>query len=316
MLDLTAFMQEALAPRVAGQTLVRYPAILYEIYQPDHYPATGAMFDPANAVERFSEVSMVWLGHSYRKLVLSRGAIGKHITGEFNGCSVTFSNVGPDNSKPMSAFVLSNDISGLRLVIRYVDIERSHTLADSVILYVGRLRDPDTTSDEECVIPSKEELGSILHEIPRREFRPDDPLGREANDPLFEGIRSNSRTGLSFYTEKVTKRFLGFLWHVTKDQMRSNQFSAENDGHLGDAMPWINGRCQMEGIPISWVDEGKIIRGLYIFAGSRVDAIENLQCVTEGFTFQAPPDGPATTIIALGDPGGTLTNAAMDPSFK
>lgn len=306
MQDLTLNMELALRMQTAAdQTSVfRQPVQLYEVYPADHYPAPGEKFDPANALFLFADADIVWLGRQYREQVLSRGEISRHITAEFNGVNVTFANA----DRYMSGFVLNNDVEGLRLVVRYIDRQWSTTLADSVPMYVGRLGETDELDGEECSIPSKQDLGSIAHEIPRRKFSRDDPFGRSPNNPLFEGIRFQVNQGVSYYSEKVDKRFLIFFTKK-KSVLRSLQWSSQDNIHDGETMPYIFGRCQMELVNIVAQDEGYYVIGVYVAAGHKIWAITEVKCQTEGFSIvaQGTPH--------LGDPGGTGTNATLVDRF-
>jgi hypothetical protein len=309
MYDLTLNMQSALQMRTAQNLVVhREPVILYEIYPSDYYPPLGGQFDPADAVKRYSEVERSWLGLDYDRLVTEKSDIGKHIGSEFNGCNVTFTNIGEDGAKPMSAFVLGNNISRMRLVVRYTDRSKSVSLEDSVIMYVGRLEPADAVSSDNAVLTSKETLGSSEHQVPRRHFSKDDEFGRSPNDPEFEGIRSVANRGTGYYDATVPKKFLG-ITIGSKTERRSRQWSSENDAHEGETMPYIDGRCQMELIPIVWQDEGYIIITIYVGAGHKIWDWTDVQVHTEGYRFQAA--GP----ISLGDPGGTGTNAVISARF-
>src|SRR5262245_45615760 len=176
MQTVTAAMQTALVMRSATSlaTVNRQPLWLYEIYPRDYFPAENGAFDPTDAVALFAEVGVTAWSHVYRRQVLSRDAVRRFFGEQINNVSVTFANA--DNY--MSAFVLANNIEGMRLVIRYADRQYSATLADSSVIFVGRIEPPRQLDEEQCVISAAQEIGNKQVQVPRRTFSVLDPDGR------------------------------------------------------------------------------------------------------------------------------------------
>lgn len=305
MQEVSTPMLTALAMRSASSlaTINRRPAWLYELYPRDYYPDPDGDFDPAEATALFAEVGGInWLGNDYRRQVLSRGSIGRYFSGQFNSVSVTLDNA----ELYMSAFVIANNVESLRLVIRYIDLDQSDTLTDSIVCFVGRLEKPRVLDEESCELSAVQELGSVNVEAPRRTYSATDPDGRSPADPRFHGFKFTPQTGLFQYPSTVTKRTLLFFVKK-KTVLATGQWSSQDNINEGQALPAILGRVQIELTPILWADTGSLVKALWVAAGEKVSDIVNITNRTGGFLSQITKH--------LGDPGGTGTNAFPDPLF-
>lgn len=312
---ISAPLQASLALRTGSASVSRVRAFLFELYSSDYLPAEGGDFDPADAIALWGRAGITWLGRDYRRAVVSHGDITRFLTSQFNSVSMTLDNEDSGSGGFMSQFVVSNEVEGLRLVIRMIDPTIvSPTLADSIVLAVNRLDRPTSLDTETCSEGARQDLASIDHEIPKRTFSPFDPNGRSADDPLYEGFQFAPTTG--FFNVYSTVRSGGFLGLFSHNRLVANnqQFSSEQGTNANQVVPLIFGRCQMEMIPAYWADIGFYIAGLWVVAGHKVSAIKDIKVQTDGF--QIGPGGWTPTIIAahthLGDLGGTGTNATAD----
>jgi hypothetical protein len=299
----------------------RRGTVLYEIYPYDYYPAKGEGFDPVNAVPfsyrnqkgetksavtLFSEVGVVWMGRTYDERVLSRSAISRFISSDFNRCDLTFAN----GDLMFSGLVLNQEVEGMRLVIRYVDQSLPGVLSNSIVIFVGRLEKPSSVTETVCAISAAQDLATINYEIPKRTFSSQDPEGRSPGDLEYEGFQFTAQHGAFKTLEVVTKRFLGFFTKK-KTVEHSQQWSTEEGTSQDQVVPLIFGRTQMELIPVLWADTGFFIVALWVAAGHKISAITNIICQTAGFIGPSDPD----VITHLGDVGGTGTNATVDSHF-
>lgn len=307
MQTISASMGTVLRQRTAASpaTIVRKPVLLFELYASDHFPDASG-FNPVNAVQRFAGTGITWLGHTYRRQLLSHSDISRFMSGEFNGVDMTYANA----DLFMSGFVLTQEVEGLRLVVRYIERAASTTLADSVVLYVGRLKRPDGLDEEQCEIGSQQELASVNWEVPRRTFSPQDLLGRSPFDPLFEGFKFNAASGFFRIATTTTER--RFFFFTRRRTTYSNvQWSSESNVSRDQVVPLIFGRCQMELIPMLWADVGFRFYALLAAAGHKVWEIGDV--IVQGGGFVGPTQAHVNR--HLGHPGGTGTNASVDGYF-
>src|SRR5437660_6599274 len=107
------------AQRGAGRLLV------FEVYPSAYYPAEDGPFDPTNAVALWADHAFTWCGFSYTRRVLDHDDISRFFSSQFNDTSLTLAN----NDLVMSTFVLQNNVAGMRLVIRYVNLEITQLLS-------------------------------------------------------------------------------------------------------------------------------------------------------------------------------------------
>lgn len=309
MQTLSSNMITALVPRVAATDAIsRNRTLLWEVYAADYFPS-GSGFDPADAIVLWGSSEVTWQGHDYQRRIVSHSAIEQFIDGKFNNVTLTIENA----DRYLSAFIVSSNVNGMRLVARYINIDLSTALGDSVVCFVGRLEAPTGDLDrEQGDLTAKEELASLDIEIPRRTVTPEDPEGRSPNDPLFQGFLFNARpSSVKFVETETSRKFLIFL--KKKDIVKYNQWSSvsETDGAV---VPLVGGRVQRQGLPVFWTDIGFYIIGIWVYSGHKVTSITNFQLPDPNYVFYGPW---ATEVhkqlhVHLGDPGGTGTNATAD----
>lgn len=305
MQSISAPMQTALALRTTSPTVNRQPVVVVEFYAHDYVPSPA--YDPADAFALFTSASITWLGNTYRRQLSSHGNISKYLTGQFNNVSLGFNN----NELYMSALIVANEIEGMQVVVRYIDRTLSATLADSVVLFSSRAERPDSLDELQCSIDAKQEMGSILHEIPKRTFSPIDPEGRSPADPLYEGFKFNPITVSVQVSNLVTKRFFFNLIPKLVQAPITKQWSSEDGSSRDTVVPLVFGQAQVELVPLLWADTGFRFNALMCAAGHKVSYIGPVTVVNPGFV------GPFQEHVTrhLGDPGGTGTNAEVDPYF-
>lgn len=313
----TSPMQTALAMRssTALASISRQPVLLTEIYPLDYFPAAGSGFDPANALALFSEVGITWLGRQYARYINSRGDVSRYITTQFNSVTLNFAN----NDLYMSAFVIAHDIEGYRVVLRYIDRAQSATLADSIVIAVNRLKRPTTLNEEQCTLDSQQELGSVNWDVPRRTFSAQDPNGRSASDPSYEGFQFSTIQGVTHYSTVVNKRYLLFF-SKKKLVISSQQWTSEEGTTQDQIVPLVFGRCQLELLPVLWADVGYFVAGLFVAAGHKVTSITTITVQSPNFLVNTDgtkifpeayfngADNNGYSRRHLGDPGGYGTN--------
>src|SRR5690242_8604695 len=96
---------------------------VYELYSPFYVPfseSSTLSFDPRSAVKRFSgeSVAFTWGDDTitYERQVVDGPSISKHKGKEFDTVTLKLSNV----DRSVAAWVLSEKVQGLRLVIRVI----------------------------------------------------------------------------------------------------------------------------------------------------------------------------------------------------
>lgn len=159
-----------------------------EFYEYSYVPNATFGFDPSQAVQIFATeaapFNYVTVGHvqvAYLKAVLSVSSLSRSIGKQSNSVTVRISNIDkqdPPVEQPLATFVLSNDIEGMRMVIRL--LSRSHLLdtvgTSSWVLFVGKCQRQDGFDRREGTITAKQDLGQIEAVIPPWIFQKDCPL--------------------------------------------------------------------------------------------------------------------------------------------
>lgn len=284
---------------------------LVEFYPYDVEPGAGG-FDPDLAVARYSAVGGVqWAGHSYTKQFTGRSEIARSMGPEFNNASITFSNV----NRAMAAFVLSNNVEGMRMVVRTVSRSLAPSSHASLVLFTGRIQRPAQINKKVCTINAKQDAAFISHEVPWRKLQPQCPvefkgvecLGGQTlaeksaayqaatkcdfsheqcaaygNTDKFQGFRVFTITGNYRYVhvETVTsRRLFGLLGSKTEQiaQWRDGQWSSEDQTPYGSAVPVALGRVQAEGIPVEFADVGGAVKARYVFSEGPIDSFGSLK---------------------------------------
>lgn len=228
---------------------------LVEIYAADYaIPATG--FDPDDAERRFCGVQgFTFLGLAYEREYVDRGDAQRFVGKKENACTCNFSNV----SRTLADYVQSNDIEGKLLVIRCVDLT-STVLADSTVVFWGRLERPGDVGDTTGSLTVTQRYGPLNLKFPRRTYGPNDSKGRAPNDPLFEGFRFTPTAVTVQWTTREKRPGWGSLIGLTTKVRHSFQASTHTDASAERVVPDGFGRVQLYGDFLATVDTGNGIR--------------------------------------------------------
>lgn len=289
---------------------VQRPDVLVELYENDALPGVDG-FDPDDAILRLADKDTTFLGNSYtRRLVGRMPTINRTITEKFNSVSLTLDNPEePPNSKirPMAAFLLTNPVEGMFIVIRLVSrAVTATTLADSFVLFTGKCEKPYDAEDNKITISAKQYIGSVDEQIPWRQFDPEDEEGTASDDPLFEGFLYSPRTGVVTFNERVRRGgFLGMLG-FKKTVTNTLQFTSHQGVEIEKFVPVVLGRAQVQFLPVAFIDVGGQINCIYCISEGPIKTIFDPRVITSGFQFASERDNnPEVDQFRFGYPGGT-----------
>jgi len=228
---------------------------LIEIYAHDYLPGAGG-FDPAAAEERFGGVEgFTFLGLAYQREYVGRNEVQRLFGKQENNVNADFSNV----SRVLAAYVQSNDVSGKWLVVRTLSPLSSTVLADSIVLFCGRLEKPGDLGDTNGSLPAKQSFGPVNLQFPPRTFSPNDKLNRDPADPKFEGFRFTPMQATVLWTTRERRPGFGGLIGLTKKIRHSLQASSQSDVAADMAVPDAFGRVQMYVFHLAALDIGGAI---------------------------------------------------------
>lgn len=152
---------------------------LIEFYEATYVPNANHGFQPMDAVARYAtetctyKHSVVDTAEDYLREALSMPTLTRNLGKQSNSCTIRFSNV----SRRLATFVLTNDVEGMRMVIRVVS--RSQLLAETEsgwVLFVGKCGPPQGFDRKDASITAKQDLGQIEAQIPPRVFQKTCPL--------------------------------------------------------------------------------------------------------------------------------------------
>lgn len=291
---------------------VQRPNVLVELYPSTALPGDDG-FDPADATFRVADASgITFLGQSYSRYLEedSIRIIHRTITPKFNSVSIDLANpeIPPaSKNRPVAAFLLSNPIEGMFCVIRLISRAVTiSTLADSFVVFTGKCEKPYDSQKATITISAKQYVGSTEEEVPWRTFSPEDELGTDPDDPLFEGFPFTPRTGSNTYRERVRRGgflgLLGFKKTVTSTLPFTNHQGVEVD----TPVPLILGRAQIQFKIVSYIDVGGQINVIYNAGEGPIKAFFDLRCITSGFRFASIADNnPDADQFRYGYAGGT-----------
>lgn len=289
-------------------------AIVCETYSADAIPSADG-FDPVDALDCFAAVDgITFRGQTYKRLVKKFGSIKRTITKEINNASVTFSNV----SREISDFEFTTGFEGLILVIRLISQSRSTALTDSQILFAGRCEKPDSGDKDALTVQAKFVIGSMNVNVPRRKYGPEDHKGRVPSDPEFEGFIFTPRYGTTSYS--VRKRnpwgalfgVVGFFL-LKKTVKKTLQWSSYSDIDANNPVAEVFGRAQVQGVHLTYTDEGAELHGRTAFCEGEIEDITNYRSTDDTLplfdTYQLM--GLAGTLNGPDDPGWGGTTGAV-----
>lgn len=174
MFDVTDFLEDLLRTRARDLVYV------YEFYDYSYVPFAEpgvVSFDPRQAVKRFAgqSVSFDLDGDTvtYQRQVVDGPSLSKTIGKKFDTASIQLSNV----DRTTAAWILSNKIQGMRMVIRMIPLSApsgggaASCFGHSIIRFVGRVNKPDDFNRQSGTISAAQDLGSIEVQIPPRIYQ-------------------------------------------------------------------------------------------------------------------------------------------------
>lgn len=248
----------------------------FEFYASDAVPgATG--FDPNDALETFSTQTITWDGIAYRREITSRGDVVRNMGEKINNVTLNFSNI----SRYAATWAQTTTIEGLICVIRTVV---PSVTDDSLVIFVGRCDKPSDIDKQKFTLAVRQDFGNINQELPPDKFVAEDPNGRLPGDVLYEGFRFIAQNGtFTSPTETPSTSFVGRLLGKKKKSTVTEQWSSLDLTPYGDAVPEVFGRCQMQGIPIIFQDDGFWLEQLVVWCKGPISSIDNLQLKTPEF---------------------------------
>lgn len=297
---------------------------LVEIYEPDEVD-----FVASNALYRFATEHITWGGQTYLRELVSRGTITRFYGGEFNEVSYTFSNI----RRALGALFYTTEVEGYVLLHRIVS-RRLDDGASFVVPFVGRCQKSVSVNKRTATLKARQYLGNIDTEIPPRvashrcplAFKETggDCLGDQAlaaksgayqaattcdksydqcfaygNEKYFQGFRYQSANGtFKFKANRggAGGAFLSLLGLGKKKILKG--WSSQEGSIVGQGIPLILGRAQMEGIPMSHADTGTAVAWVVAWCEGKVNAILNVRATTPGY------DTNQTMVHHLGEYGG------------
>lgn len=228
---------------------------LIEVYSSSYVPHVTNGFEPASAEKRWCGVlGYTFLTLAYEREYVDRGDIQRFMSKQENNVTLNFSNI----SRQLAAWVQGTDIEGKQLVVRVVCLS-STVLADSLVIFTGRLDKPGDFSDESGSLSATQRFGQINQQFPPRTFSPNDPNGRAPNDPLFEGFRFSAQTASVIYTTRVRRQGFGGLVGLSRNVTHSFQASSRTDISSNLAVPDAFGRVQLYATYLATLDIGGAI---------------------------------------------------------
>lgn len=294
-------------------------------YEPFPEPASGNLsYDPRHAVKRYAgqNISFDLDGDTvtYERKLLDLSSISKHIGKKFDTANLRLSNV----DRTAAAFVLSEHIQGMRLVVRM--IPRSAPSGDgaascfqhSIIPYVGRVDKPDAFNRSQGSISATQDLGTITAQVPPDQFQPGCPLkfkgidclGSETldeksatyqaakvcnktfaqcteyeNTEFFQGLRIVQIE--SSFVHKSNESFIKKVLNILPNISRKKTVvsnSIHDGSPYGQVIPIVLGRWLTRLIALQFQDIGTSINGKYAACRGTIKDLLNIRNESTGFT--------------------------------
>lgn len=130
------------------------------------------------------------------------------------------------------------------------------------------------------------------------------------NTKYFQGQRVVAVSGQFSYVtiEEVVKRVLFWTTRKKVRKVKTDNWSSVNQSDGSSDIPLPFGRCQIEGHPFTWADEGERVYSLQGFCEGRISAFSFVRSRTEGINI-------VSQVEHLGDWGGVGTQG-LDTIFN
>ena len=273
-------------------------AVVAEIYAPDAVPP----FDPADALKRYASVADVAVaGQPYKPQIRSFGSFTRTVGDEIPMCDITLDNLDRDASR----FEFGTGFEGCILVVRWISRSNAEDLEDTVVMWAGRIQQPESGSREEVTLTAKFMLGSLWVKMPRRKFTPEDRAARNPADPLYEGFRFMPQYGKDTYS----KRGQGFLANLRLKAKygkgNSISWSSYSDIDQDKYLPEVFGRTQLAGTNLSYADIGTDIRCTTAFCEGEILGFVNFRSIDPRWSVKPTP------VFRYGKQGGVGTQIPL-----
>ena len=286
---------------------------LVEFYPSTAIPGANG-FDPVDAVERFAPIDITYLGRAYRRAVLGRSEVSRFMGKTPNSCTVRLSNA--DEARYVATWATVSRIEGMWMVVRMISRSVSTALlgGDGLplfdILFAGKCEKPEGFDEVSGSIKAVHHVGDINFDFPPRTYQAEDPEGRSPNDPLNEGfplvVISSNFTYQRATPDKSYSRY------DPRRYFHTAQYSSYDETPIGESIPSVLGRAQLELKRLVFIDRGTVVQRLDGVATGPIEGILNMRMV---YPYKNPTLGqPQNINYHYGDPGGTGTNLA-DPLF-
>lgn len=287
-------------------------SVLLELYDPDELPGANG-FDPANALLTVADSSITFLGRNYPRYIKNSNTVNKSITERLNNVNITLDN----SDRSMATFILTNDIEGMFMVIRFVS--RSFTASsnsDSLVVFTGKCQPVFDADYESLQISATQYIGSTEEEVPWRLFTPEDELGTAADDVLFEGFLYRAFPHIVTYKERVRRTgFLGLLG-FKKTVIRSLPYTSHQGTEIEKSVPLLLGRTQLQLVPVAYIDVGDRVNAVFCATEGPIKTFGFGRVITSGFNFSYVADSnPNLLQFRYGYDGNTNGQVPFVDSF-
>lgn len=345
MFDVSSFLLTLLRSR--SRDLIYVFECYSWDYEPFPEPLSGNLsFDPRHAVKRWAgqNISFDLDGDTvtYERQVLNVPSINKHIGKKFDDASLGLSNV----DRSVAQFVLESiafgrTIQGQRFVVRVIPRsapsggDAASCFGHSIILYVGRVNKPDNFNRSSGTISATQDLGTIVAQVPSKQFQPSCPLvfkgadclGSETldqksatykaakvcnksfaqcteytNTEFFQGLRIIQIE--SSFVHKSNETFLKKVLNILPGISRKKTVvgnSIHDGGVYGQVIPIVLGRWLAQLIPLQFQDIGTSINFKMAACRGTIHDFLNIRNDSVGFT------QPLGVTKHLGEYGGVGT---------
>jgi len=247
-----------------------------EFYSSDAVPDATDGFDPTSGDFLFGYAAVsnaVFLGVDYERRILGFGNVTKTLGKSTNNTSITLSN----QDGVIADYEITNGFEGLIQVVRILSRSASDSLANSLVIFVGRCEAPSDFSrqKDDVDIPVNHILSATDIVIPRRKFQQQDPNGRPPSDYLFEGFIHRVIYGVTQFTTRERKSGFWGLLGFKKTVTHTLNVSSVSDLDVNKPVPICYGRTQIQGTHVAYIDIGAGVNACSIFCDSVNTRIDN-----------------------------------------
>lgn len=284
-----------------------------ELYPSDYVPGLDG-FDPHDAEKRWcGDLGFDLETLSFEREFVGRGDIERKVSKDPNSVTATFSNV----DRSFAYWLLSGQAAGKWLVVRVVSLSASDTIADTQVIFCGRVKlasSPGDVDDTSASLTAIDSFGLENQQFPPRTYGPNDSKGRDPADPLFDGFRFQAFQRVESWTtrERSASGFgvlLGLSHKVTHSMQASSQSGFESQTAVTDSF----GRVQIPAVILAAFDLGNDINLALSFTEGGENGIDAYESVRQTNTKFSQPLG---LVHRYGYPGGTILTTDSQVPIK